>query len=71
MNSTAAAAAALLTEFPRGAAICSQVCSTVFDGLEVLQTSIQDKSGSYIPQFYELSDSFQRQLYPVLCGEQG
>ena len=41
--STAAAARALLDNPPDCAAICSAVCATLFDGLEVLFTGIQNQ----------------------------
>lgn len=41
--STAAAAQALFDNPPDCAAICSAVCATLFDGLEVLFTSIQNQ----------------------------
>lgn len=47
--STAAAAQALLEEENQAhsAAICSKLCAKVFDGLEILQESIQDTNSAY------------------------
>ncbi|CAL1695473.1 unnamed protein product [Somion occarium] len=60
--STAEAAQSLLTpeddlEGER-AAICSSVCTTIFDGLEVARSSIQNESENYT-RFYVLSTSLR------------
>lgn len=41
--STAAAAKALLDNPPDCAAICSSICATLFEGLEILFTGIQNE----------------------------
>jgi prephenate dehydratase len=45
-SSTAAAAQALLTEPGNCAAICSDVCATLYPGLDVLFKDIQDKDAA-------------------------
>ncbi|KAJ7632407.1 Prephenate dehydratase-domain-containing protein [Roridomyces roridus] len=52
-TSTAAAAQAVLRT-PNSAAICSKICATVFEGLEVLFEGIQDRSAN-CTRFYVLS----------------
>jgi len=42
-KSTAAAAQALLNNPPDCAAICSSICATLFEGIEVLFTNIQNE----------------------------
>ncbi|EMD42232.1 hypothetical protein CERSUDRAFT_147913 [Gelatoporia subvermispora B] len=60
-SSTSAAAQSLLSEDEAdqpstSAAICASVCTTVFDGLEVLQADIQDQNTN-LTRFYVLSSS--------------
>ena len=45
MPSTAAAARALLDGHPSQAAICSKLCATMFNGLDVLREGIQTGDG--------------------------
>ncbi|OCH95810.1 PDT-domain-containing protein [Obba rivulosa] len=61
MPSTSAAAQALLSEDEAdqpyaSAAICAALCTTVFDGLEVLRTDIQDQNTN-VTRFYVLASS--------------
>lgn len=42
-SSTAAAAQALLNNPPDCAAICSSICATLFEGIEILSTNIQNE----------------------------
>lgn len=46
-SSTASAARSLLTSPRNCAAICSKICATLFDGLEVLREGIQKEAGTY------------------------
>ncbi|KAJ6455806.1 Prephenate dehydratase-domain-containing protein [Mycena sanguinolenta] len=46
MPSTAAAAEAILTS-PKCAAICSKLCATLFNGLEILFEGIQDQNNNF------------------------
>ncbi|KXN89935.1 P-protein [Leucoagaricus sp. SymC.cos] len=50
-SSTASAAQALLTSPRNYAAICSKVCATIFDGLEILKEGIQKETDNYT-RFY-------------------
>lgn len=57
MVSTAAAAQALLDEDPEhahSAAICSPLCAVVFEGLEILQESIQDIDSTFPIRFLDM-----------------
>ncbi|PPQ85887.1 hypothetical protein CVT25_015829 [Psilocybe cyanescens] len=47
MPSTAAAAKALLDNAPDCAAICSSICTTLFEGLEILFTGIQNERSNF------------------------
>ncbi|KAJ6623409.1 Prephenate dehydratase-domain-containing protein [Mycena sp. CBHHK59/15] len=62
MASTAAAARALLTA-SNSAAICSKLCATVFDGLDVLFEGIQDQKSNFT-RFYVLTASKDVRLPP-------
>ncbi|KAJ7684965.1 Prephenate dehydratase-domain-containing protein [Mycena polygramma] len=60
MASTAAAAEAVLTS-SNAAAICSKLCVTVFDGLELLFEGIQDRNSNFT-RFYVLSAAQNTEL---------
>ncbi|KAJ7752077.1 Prephenate dehydratase-domain-containing protein [Mycena metata] len=60
--STAAAAEAVLTSSD-SAAICSKLCATVFDGLEILFESIQDQTSNFT-RFYVISTTRDTELPP-------
>ncbi|KAJ7273492.1 Prephenate dehydratase-domain-containing protein [Mycena haematopus] len=60
MASTAAAAEAVLTS-PSCAAICSRLCATVFDGLEILFEGIQDQNSNFT-RFYILTQDIELPL---------
>ncbi|KAK7023721.1 Prephenate dehydratase domain-containing protein [Favolaschia claudopus] len=60
--STAAAAQAVLTSNDC-AAICSRLCATIFDGLEILFEGIQDRSCNFT-RFFILSPTQQSELPP-------
>ncbi|KAJ7721074.1 Prephenate dehydratase-domain-containing protein [Mycena maculata] len=60
--STAAAAQAVLTS-RNSAAICSKLCATVFDGLEVLFEGIQDRNSNFT-RFFVLSAAEDGELPP-------
>ncbi|KZT05963.1 PDT-domain-containing protein [Laetiporus sulphureus 93-53] len=67
--STSAAAQALLSDSEEdrateSAAICSSLCVTVFDGLDILQDDIQD-SNSNRTRFYILANSLETSLPPA------
>ncbi|KAJ7219068.1 Prephenate dehydratase-domain-containing protein [Mycena pura] len=62
MPSTAAAAKAVLGSCD-SAAICSSICTTVFDGLEILYEGIQDQDSNYT-RFYILSATRNTTLPP-------
>ena len=70
MPSTAAAAKAVLGSCD-SAAICSSICTTVFDGLEILYEGIQDQdSASSLPvHAYRLAYSFQATI-PAFTSSQ-
>ncbi|EDR15630.1 uncharacterized protein LACBIDRAFT_300746 [Laccaria bicolor S238N-H82] len=55
-TSTAAAARALLDNPPECAAICSQICATLFQGLEVLHQGIQGETMNFT-RFYVVAHS--------------
>ncbi|KAF8168006.1 Prephenate dehydratase-domain-containing protein [Crassisporium funariophilum] len=63
--STAAAAQALLDSPPDCAAICSRICATLFDGLEVLFTGIQNQQSNFT-RFFVVAHTRQTTLPPVL-----
>jgi len=63
--STAAAAQALLDNPPDCAAICSAVCTTLFDGLEVLFTGIQNQRSNFT-RFYVIAKNSQAIMPPIL-----
>ncbi|KAJ7694141.1 Prephenate dehydratase-domain-containing protein [Mycena rosella] len=65
--STAAAAEAVLTS-PDSAAICSKLCATVFDGLEILFEGIQDRNSNFT-RFYVLSTTLDSELPPSTLGQ--
>lgn len=66
-TSTAAAARALLDNPPECAAICSQICATLFQGLEVLHQGIQgETSGSLVQHSQEGFLTCLSELYSVL-----
>jgi len=65
MVSTAAAAEAVLTS-PNCAAICSKLCATVFDGLEILFEGIQDRNSNFT-RFYILTATRETELPPPPC----
>ncbi|KAJ7349483.1 Prephenate dehydratase-domain-containing protein [Mycena albidolilacea] len=60
MASTAAAAEAVLTS-PNCAAICSRLCATVFEGLEILFKGIQDRNSNFT-RFYVLTATQDSEL---------
>ncbi|KAJ7109156.1 Prephenate dehydratase-domain-containing protein [Mycena epipterygia] len=60
--STAAAAEAVLAS-PTSAAICSKLCATVFDGLEILFEGIQDQNSNFT-RFYVLAATLDSELPP-------
>jgi len=64
-NSTAAAAQALLDNPSDCAAICSAVCATLFDGLEVLFTGIQNQQSNFT-RFYVIAKNSQAVMPPIL-----
>ncbi|KAF8898639.1 Prephenate dehydratase-domain-containing protein [Infundibulicybe gibba] len=55
MASTAAGAQALLTSPADCAAICSKICATLFEGLEILNEGIQNESANFT-RFYIVSN---------------
>ncbi|KAF8974017.1 Prephenate dehydratase-domain-containing protein [Flammula alnicola] len=63
-KSTAAAAQALLDGPPDSAAICSSICATLFEGLEILFTGIQNERSNFT-RFYTIAYSQQTDLPPV------
>lgn len=64
-QSTAAAAQALLNNTPDCAAICSSICATLFEGIEVLFTNIQNEQSNYT-RFYISAHSRDMDLTRVL-----
>ncbi|KAF9532022.1 PDT-domain-containing protein [Crepidotus variabilis] len=66
--STAAAAQAVLNQEQDCAAICSRMCATLFDGLEVLASGIQNEKSNFT-QFYLLSSSNAYELPPPVSRD--
>ncbi|KAF7359540.1 Prephenate dehydratase domain-containing protein [Mycena sanguinolenta] len=62
MASTAAAAEAILTS-PKCAAICSKLCATLFNGLEILYEGIQDQNSNFT-RFHVLTATQDVELPP-------
>ncbi|KDR85090.1 hypothetical protein GALMADRAFT_233707 [Galerina marginata CBS 339.88] len=63
--STAAAAKALLDSPPDCAAICSSICATLFEGLEVLFIGIQNDQSNFT-RFFIVSHSQHTLLPPII-----
>ncbi|KAF9569664.1 PDT-domain-containing protein [Agrocybe pediades] len=66
--STAAAAKALLDNEDDCAAICSSICATIFAGLEVLFTGIQNERSNFT-RFYVVAHSQQTEVPKALSIE--
>ncbi|KAH9486840.1 Bifunctional chorismate mutase/prephenate dehydratase [Psilocybe cubensis] len=65
--STAAAAKALLDNPPDCAAICSSICATLFDGLEILFNGIQNERSNFT-RFFIIAYSQFTELPPVMTS---
>ena len=62
MPSTAAAARALLDSPPSCAAICSKLCASLFNGLDVLREGIQTLDGKRILTSLDEHGTHEKQL---------
>ncbi|KAJ6547340.1 Prephenate dehydratase-domain-containing protein [Mycena capillaripes] len=65
--STAAAAQAVLTSSD-AAAICSRLCATVFDGLEILFEGIQDRDSAQFHAFLCANSGARRRVAAAPCA---
>ncbi|PPQ70775.1 hypothetical protein CVT24_001062, partial [Panaeolus cyanescens] len=64
-SSTAAAAQALLQRGSDSAAICSSICATLFDGLDILRHGIQNEASNFT-RFFVIAHTRQASIPPVL-----